>query len=223
VSRVIKAKEFLSEFGIAMSDAENRLSDLRPHDGEYFNEDGTKTQYLIPLYFSAVSLILKDVTDILEIGTGCGNISNLLARLFPSAMVYTIDIPRRDKDYKRLAWRHFKGEGMFKENIAKSNVKYIEKNSFFLPSLGLPQEFDFIYVDGAHRYPVVAWDIMFAYNYLRAGGFVFFHDYGGATDVEPVVEYIRNIVDEEVKLLCSSVDCDERNAVWLRKRAREES
>jgi len=219
VSRVIKAKEFLSEFGIAISDAENRLSELKPNDGEYFNEDGSKTHYLIPLYFSAISLILNNVTDILEIGTGCGNITNLLAKLFPSAMVYTIDIPRSDKDYKRLAWRYFKGEGMkkFKTNINENNIKFIKKNSFFLPSMGFSQEFDFIYVDGGHLYPAVAWDIMFAYNYLRPGGFAFFHDYGDDVDVKKVIEYIRNIIDEEINLVCSSVDCEEKNAAWLRK------
>ena len=213
-----RAEEFSSIFGIAISDAEKRISEFRPNDGRYFNENGTRRGYLLPLCFSAVSLILKNATNILEVGTGLGNITNLLAKLFPTAMIYTIDIPAHDKDYEELAWRNSEKNTMrFKININRDNIKYIERNSFFLPSMGLPQEFDFIYVDGGHRYPVVAWDIMFAYNSLRPEGFAFFHDYGPDLNVTPTIEYIRDIIDEEIRLIYSNATSKHRDVAWLRR------
>ena len=43
--------------------------------------------------------------------------------------------------------------------------------------LDLPEEFEFILVDGDHTYPQIAGDIMFAYKRIVEGGFLFFHDY----------------------------------------------
>jgi len=221
----VKADDFFTEIGITKLDAENRLSGIRPNDGKYFSKEGSRTGFLMPLYFSAVSLLLKDVANILEIGTGSGNFTSLLANLFPSATVYTIDIPVSDKEYatKRGAWRR-RGMAEFEKNVLnKSNVKFIEKNSFFLPSMGLPQKFGFIYVDGGHWYPVVAWDIMFAYHRLRPDGFAFFHDYGdGVTDVNLVLEYIKDLIDEEIKLVFNDTTIGIKNAAWFRKLAGEE-
>lgn len=213
-----KIEDFCSEFGIAIADVENRISEMKPYAGNYFDENGSKTGTLMPFYFSAVSLIIKHATNVLEIGAGFGRTTALLARLFPSATVYAIDIPSSDKQYAKLAMKAGQ-EKAFEKNINRNNIRLIPRNSFFLPSMGLPREFDLIYVDGGHKYPVVAWDAMFTYNNLRAGGFVFFHDYrsDGETDVEPTIKYIRDIIGEEIKVLPSAMIPDGRSVAWLRK------
>lgn len=160
-----KIKDFCSELGIAMEDAENRLFEIRPNDGGYFNEDGSRSGSLGPLYFSVISLIIKDAENVLEIGVNFGRTTALLARLFPTAMVYAIDIPLSDPNYVKGTGRT-QCKKTFERNMNRDNIKFIENNSFFLLSMGLPREFNLIYVDGDHKYPVVAWDTMFAYNSL---------------------------------------------------------
>lgn len=211
-------KEFCAELGVSISDAEKKLYDIKPNDGHYFNEGDSKSGYLVPLYFSAVSLIMENITNVLELGTGTGNITNLLANLFPASIVYTIDLPADDKDYEKLAHRSRSEKDMmeFRKNIDKNNIKYFEINSFFLPSLALPKKFDLIFVDGGHRYPVVAWDVMFAYNHLRSDGFVFFHDYnGGKRHITETIKYMKNIIDEKIGIVWHSTECGQ--LAWLRK------
>ena len=94
-------------------------------------------------------------------------------------MVDTIDTPESDPEYN-MGWRGRHGgviTSTFKRNIDRNNIKFIESNSFFLPALGLPKQFEFIFVDGDHLYPVMASDIMFSYHSLADGGFLFMHDY----------------------------------------------
>ena len=85
---------------------------------------------------------------------------------------------------------------------------FIPKNSFFLPSLGLPEKFEIVWVDGGHQFPVVAWDIMLAYNYLEDGGFMFIHDYyvepAKASQVKDTIDYIKNRIKEKVWYLPSN-------------------
>lgn len=219
-----EVEDFCSEFGIVASDVENKISEMKPNTGNYFDETGSKAGTLMPFYFSAVSLIMKHSTNVLEIGAGFGRTTALLARLFPATTVYAIDIPSTDKRYAKLAMRVGHGETLLERNINNGNIRFIGRDSFFLPSMGLPREFDLIYVDGGHKYPVVAWDAMFAYNSLRPGGFVFFHDYraDGETHVEPTIKYIKDIIDEEIKMLPSSTTPDSRSVAWFRKLASTE-
>ena len=157
-------------------------------------------------FFAMASLVLKNVKNILEIGTGAGASTSVIARLFPESTVYTIDVPGFDPKYKdgwRGAERRWEDMPRFKENIAKDNIKFIESNSFFLPTLGLPKQFEFIFVDGDHAYPVVASDIMFSYNSLVDGGFLFIHDYGLVPeainyDVSNVVDWMRQRIKERI-------------------------
>lgn len=215
-------EDFCSTFGIAVAEVENRISEIKPDTGNYFDATGSKTGTLMPFYFSAVSLIIKHATNVLEIGTGFGRTTALLARLFPSATIYTIDNLSSDKDYAKLG-RGVGNEETFERDINKGNIRFIRRDSFFLPSMGLPREFDLIYVDGGHKYPVVAWDAMFAYNRLRSGGFVFFHDYrsDGETDIEPTIKYMKDIIGEEIKMLPSDMTPDIRKVAWFRKSANE--
>jgi len=213
------ATKFCIDFGIGLEEAESKLRGIFPADGGgYFNENGSRPGNWRLLYFSVVSCLLKAAKNILELGTGLGKTTAALSVLFPNATIYTIDIPKDDNDYKAFAWRGQCKENMeyFKKNISKDNIIFIEKNSFFLPFLKLPNTFDLIWIDGGHYYPTVAWDIMFSYNRLCSKGFMFMHDYGLKLDVKPTVDYINNLIEEDIKFLPSKMT-GSLSTAWLRK------
>jgi len=109
----------------------------------------------------------------------------------------------------------------FKQNIRRENIVFIPKNSFFLPSLEVPQKFELIWVDGDHKFPAVAWDIMFAYNYLIKGGFMFIHDYRVNHDknsqVKDTIDYIASRIKEKVWYLPSNDKCLASKTLCIRK------
>ncbi|GAF91768.1 unnamed protein product, partial [marine sediment metagenome] len=146
---------------------------------------GKNGLYCYYLYFAIASLVLKNVKNILEIGTNKGKSANLLARLFPGATIYTVDKNEVEDE--------------FKENIKKPNIKFIKSDSFFLPSLDLPKLFELIWIDGALFYPQVKNDIMFAYDHLRRGGFLIKSCFGPSryTDVGGTINGMRNVIEEK--------------------------
>jgi hypothetical protein len=126
-----------------------------------------------------------------------------------------VDLPPTDDDYRNVSWlgaRKAKSAiginlPKLERHLDRPNIQSIKVNSFFIPSFGLPEEFGLIYVDGGHDYPVVAWDIMFAYNHLAKDGFMFMHDYGQAENnhVHQVVEYMAKRIPEQTYYLPSKL------------------
>ena len=214
---LIKELELISSnFGVSLNEARNKLKGI----SEYaYNLKGL----LHHLYFAMASLTIKDVKNVLEIGTGLGETTAVLSGLFPDATIYTIDLPGKDIDYLN-SWRSLKKKKnamqRFKENINKKNIKFIPENSFFLPSLELPGMFEIIWIDGGHDFPAVAWDIMFAYSHLQHGGFMFMHDYSiepmQYTRVKNVLEYISTRIKEKI-LILPSVGNDNAKTACIKK------
>lgn len=178
---VEKMEEVASGFEVSLDDARARLREIGMVDyAQNFNS------HLHFLYFVMASLAMPNAKNILELGTLHGASTKVLAKLFPSAIVYTVDKVKINKRFGK-------------------NVVVINRNSFFLQSLNLPREFDLIWVDGDHRLPIVACDIAFAYNNVKVGGFVFMHDYSvtfqSRTQVKTVVDYMDQWIQEEIQLL----------------------
>lgn len=163
-------------------------------------------------YFAMASLLMDGTKNVLEIGTGSGKSTQALAKLFPGAMIYTIDVPPDDPDYLK-SWRG-RNSGRFVSEISENthfdNVTVVLSNSFYLPSLNLPEQFELIFVDGSHVYPAVAWDIMFSYSRIAVGGFMFMHDYEvemkTLNHVKCVVEYMRSRIKEKIWLFPEYAD-----------------
>ncbi|MBA7648116.1 hypothetical protein ES703_55896 [subsurface metagenome] len=163
--------------------------------------------HLTRFYFAMASLLLKNVQNVLEIGTGAAEGTICLAKLFPKATVYTVDIPLEDPDYKEFC-QNVPGTPRGKtceHNLKQAdNITCIEKNSFFLPLLlQLPKQFDLIFVDGAHVFPQVGFDLMFAYSHIVDGGFLFIHDYNPKWQktpncVSPAVNWVEQRIKEKV-------------------------
>jgi len=214
-----KMKERCEIFSIDITDVEQRLASFG-EDGmlvSRFNDDADGYKFksvryydeqglhLNRFYYAMASLALKDVRNVFEIGTGDALSTVLLSQLFPEARIFTIDLPQGDPRFKR--WRTKSAPETMRgkqrqERLRAENIITYEKNTFFLPSLDLPERFDFILVDGAHKYPQLAGDIMFAYNRIVEGGFLFFHDYyekkASSCHVKQVVDWMAERIPERV-------------------------
>ena len=205
--------KFCNDLGISLESSEAKVKETGEFGHKYFSEG-----YLPMLYFTIAFLAVKDVKNILEIGTGYGEMAVFLSELISSATIYTIDAPPGDRDYEKWAWRKEKKYmDMHIENMKKDRIVFIEKNSFFLPSMRLPEMFELIWIDGGHNFPVVAWDTMFAYNRLREGGFMFMHDYADDADVVKVHSHVSDIIVDETGLLPEQKSCVEHKVAWIRK------
>lgn len=200
-----------AEFRLTVADVEERLIELGD-DGlllEKKTEKMTPVSYddrplglhLNRFYFAMASLVLKNVENVLEIGTGRGDSTATLSSLFPEATVYTVNLP--DVEYKKLYPDESDlGRKRRLKNLNRENIVYIKKNSFFLPVSEFSDKFELILVDADKDYPQVAGDIMFAYNRITDGGFVFIHDvnfaHSSKNDVCPAVNWVDKHVPERV-------------------------
>ena len=156
----------------------------------------------------------------MEIGTGRGRTAFVLSKLFPTAKVYTIDLPKSDYQFNKLAIRSDFNHEKFKNYLNQSNIQYFEENSLYLPKLNLPKYFDLIWVDGGHNYPTVAWDLMFCYNKLNANGIMLMHDYNiETTDVKDAIDKLDKIIPEKIQFLPFGPfgHYDKARICWLQK------
>lgn len=200
----------LNSFDISLDAVKIKLTKIGKEGyTKLFNSTKMPPVHYNHCYFAMASLKLKDVKNVLEIGTGPGRSTAILARLFPDAMIYTLDVPSSDLTFPK-SWRGRAPCPEFARNTSIKNVKFIESNSFFIPSLNLPKQFEFIFVDGDHAYPAVAWDVMFSYNRLAKKGFMFMHDYEVTTKtvnhVNKTIEYMKSRIKEKVHLLPEYAD-----------------
>lgn len=220
VERKQQINSFCKQFNMTVTRAEKNLIKAGEADCAYFQMKSKKGGGLLNLYFSVVSLVLQSANAVLEIGTGKGAKAKTLANLFHHALIYTIDIPRADKDFKGLSWQ-IGNEEAFKQNIGHPRIRFIEKNSFFLPGVDLPEKFDLIFIDGNHCYPFVAWDTAFAYYHVKKGGFIFWDDYSmkHEFDVEQTISHLNGIIKEKISLLpvTTSDFPTPARVAWLRK------
>ena len=143
--------------------------------------------------------------------------TKILSKLLPEAHIYTCDLPTDDPHYKRYALR--KGqEDFFNNNLDAKNITYNEMNSFFLLDKFKNKKFDFIWLDGGHTYPAVAWDTMYAYGAIKDGGVILMHDYNRpGTNVKELMDSLEVFIPEELKLIPFAKYDQSSNVVWLRK------
>lgn len=112
----------------------------------------------------------RTVRRVLEIGAYDGQTTALLARLFPTSEIVTVDLPRSDPILARTygfarggAERMAAYEALLSQNTKSPNVRLLRANSFFLPA-AVSGKFDLVWIDGGHLYPEIAWDICNCYH-----------------------------------------------------------
>jgi len=170
---------FFNTLGIERSDAEKLLEETRkkiPLYEEDVHVKSQKQQSTHLLAFAALNVAGFSPKNILEIGTYLGFTTCLLSHLFPESNIYTAALPADDPvfdDYHIL-----NGQGVdkvFEQRLARPNITVMKKNSGFLWEENLP-DFDLIWLDGGHQYPVVAWDHFYSLSKLASEGWLFSDD-----------------------------------------------
>lgn len=202
-----KPEDFVDKFNVILSSVEEKL--IAVGKQEYIRKilAGEPDIEMAWFDFAVISLVLNQVENVLEIGTRMGESTIVLSRLFPKATVYTVDLPDDDPAHHRCI-RIESNRLILEQNLSRKNITAIKCNSFFLPSLKyLPKQFELIYVDGDHSFPQVAGDIMFTYNRMRPGGFLFMHDYASPVvhpyeeDVCKTINWMSQYIKEEILLI----------------------
>lgn len=170
---------FFKNIGVERSAAEHLLEDTRkkiPLFDEDVHVKSQKNQSTHLLAFAALKVAGFSPKNILEIGTYLGFTTCFLSHLYPEAKIYTAALPPDDPvfdDYHILS-----GQGVdkvFDQRLARPNITVLKKNSGFLWEENLP-DFELIWLDGGHQYPVVAWDHFYALSKLVTGGWLFSDD-----------------------------------------------
>lgn len=170
---------FFETLGIERSAAEHLLEETRmkiPVLDEDVHVKSQKKQSTHLLAFAALKVAGFSPKNILEIGTYLGFTTCLLSHLFPEAQIYTAALPPDDPvfdDYHILSGQGV--DNVFEQRLARSNIIVLKKNSGFLWEENLP-DFDLIWLDGGHQYPVVAWDHFYSLSKLVTGGWLFSDD-----------------------------------------------
>ena len=124
-------------------------------------------------------------TRILEIGTAEGDFTAFLGTIFPNSIIETIDLPSTDPRFWN-ATTDLSVQNTSKVKLSEvnsrdeklrrfTNINFREMNSLGL-TFQQDQNYDLIWVDGDHTYPVVAIDIANALRLLKVGGLLGFDD-----------------------------------------------
>ena len=141
----------------------------------YDENDGMFSEHLVLLAAISVGYQIK---NILEIGTFDGRTALILSYLFPESKITTIDLPSQDQAFSGSYGRENQVESFTKkrnENLDKAkNVVFREMNSIALVNSN--DNYDLIWIDGAHGYPVVAMDIINAYRNCKEEGIILIDD-----------------------------------------------
>jgi predicted O-methyltransferase YrrM len=149
---------------------------------------------------------------VVEIGSWIGHSTCLLGVGLrgPKARLYAIDAfcaltenEKEKKFYLQFMSKRFKGNptqrDVFDENMARYHlqekvVPIAYPSGQAAEKLGLPpRSVDLLFIDGGHTLDVVRRDIALYLPFVKPGGIVCFHDFGGAPDVTQAVweEVIR--------------------------------
>lgn len=171
-TRVIESQRTIfTASGLNFDTAANKCASI--FKGLGLQRDDTSMHYEV---FAAISDTTR-VTRLLEIGTSSGNFTQFLATLLPHANIHTWDLPPAEFTNSRVdAYRSIQvGYG---DQTAKSesrldglkNVVQVRKDSTHLAFES--ESYDVVWVDGDHKFPVVAFDVINALRLTSRGGWI---------------------------------------------------
>ena len=144
---------------------------LRTFQSNYDSSNGMWSDHLV--YFSGLSLLGYKPKSILEVGTFKGETTRYLSFLFPESLIRTLDISRDEMNLKNIySYAINSSTDLFthrKNNIgALENVQFNETNSLSLTFEN--EEYDLIWLDGAHGYPIANIDFANCLRLLAPNG-----------------------------------------------------
>jgi len=146
----------------------------------YNEDDGMQSEHL--MIFAAIAMSNQyNPLNILEIGTYDGKTAHILSQLFPTAAITTIDLKDDDPIFSDSYGREQADDRRLfitqrNYNLAKgNNINFIQYNSLYLARLEVGN-YDLIWVDGAHGYPVACCDITNSIRFLSKSGILMCDD-----------------------------------------------
>jgi predicted O-methyltransferase YrrM len=146
---------------------------------EKFDEDeGMFSEHLV--LFSAISLSSNfKIDSVLEIGTFDGKTTAILSKLFPRSSITSIDLEDESDKFKET-YNRSNNYSEFNNNRDKlisqfENISFKSLNSINLVNW-TEKNFDLIWIDGAHGYPVVAIDIINSIRLINFNGVILVDD-----------------------------------------------
>lgn len=170
--------------------------------------------------FSSISKTTHNIKKILEIGTYDGINAFFLSKIFPNAKITTIDLPDHNKSFASMYNRKDNVKNfIYKRNtlIQKSkNINFEQKNS-----LDLYQEksenYDLIWIDGAHGNPIVTSDVVNSTRLLKKDGLMLIDDvwknrlfndpiYHSTAAYQIINEFIRTNIFSSVSYFLKRLD-----------------
>lgn len=151
-----------SRLGLDFPKAQQQTTALLAKNGLHRSDDSLHYEL-----FSAIRSVFSP-KRVLEIGTFRGEFTAFLGALFPEAYVETWDLPRSSDPQMREYCAEFEKHYHDQSSTRIINLKDATNiHQIFLDSTHLVKsadEFDLVWVDGDHSFPVVAFDII---NALR--------------------------------------------------------
>ena len=172
--------ELFHNVGLSRNDGIRKLEAacLEIFGRRYDESDGMFSEHLVLLSAISCNMDLK-IRSILEVGTFDGRTAGLLSKLFTGASIVTIDLPDESEEFTDIYQRSDTAMSFAEKRnqfISKFPfVKLEQMNSINLTSFP-PNQFDLIWIDGAHGYPTVAIDIVNALRLATDGGIVMVDD-----------------------------------------------
>lgn len=173
-----KQEKKFSNFSLNRIEGIKKLKDLKKNLPLLNSQMNSEHQTLF------CSLSLRNdilINNILEIGTHDAKNAFLLTKLFPNALIDTMDLKDNDEIFNKTYSRNDK---KFKENFIQErnkllqkskNIKFIQKNSLSLISEN-QKKYNLIWIDGSHSYPVVTIDIINALKLIDDDGIILCDD-----------------------------------------------
>ena len=145
-------------------------------------------------FFNCLRASGRKFDNILEIGTFKGYTTAYLAILFPSASVFSIDLPASSHDYINTYDRsNILSDFVADRNSLLSsyeNIRFFDKPSTSFLFNQTQQKFDLIWIDGDHSYPQVCIDIVKSHHLLTDNGVIM---------VDDVYRFGHNLPEDHLK------------------------
>lgn len=140
------------------------------------------------LYVSAVAKHIG-ARKMFEFGTYMGRTTLYLAHNNPEGEVFTLNLaPESDPRYAPFLGLLFRG----REEEKRIVQLYADSREFDVTDYR--KQFDFVFVDGDHSYELVKNDTLKAFELLKAGGVIMWHDY--APKSEGLVRFFMEYTQE---------------------------
>ena len=173
-----KQASYYSKLGLDRLEGLNKLNLIlnSNFNNSYSEKHNTYSEHLV--LFSSISVANKKILNIHEIGTFNGQTALILSELFPKAKITTIDLPSDNREFVDTYDRS-ESSSKFIHNRnqvirKKENIEFLEMNSISLTLFS--NNFDLIWIDGAHGYPTVAMDIINSVRLINKNGYILIDD-----------------------------------------------